>query len=58
MLDKVLSLKDKLPDLTKSPGHNLDDLQKELDTFINDGMKAIETLSFANYEINARRRES
>lgn len=57
MLDKVLSLKDKLPDLTKSPGHNSDALQKELDTFISDGMEAIETISFANYEINARRRE-
>lgn len=57
MLDKVLSLKDKLPDLTKSSDHNSDDLQKELDTFISDGMEAIETMSFANYEINARRRE-
>ena len=28
-----------------------------LDIFINDGMGAIETMSFANYEINARRRE-
>ena len=31
MLDKALTLKDKLPDLTKSPDSNLDDLQNELD---------------------------
>ena len=36
---------------------NLDDLHKEIDTLINDGMKAIETMSFASYEVNARRRE-
>lgn len=57
MLDKALNLKDKLPDLTKSPDSNLDDLQTELDTLINDGMEAIETMSFASYEVNARRRE-
>ena len=32
MLDKALNLKDKLPDLTKLPDSNLDDLQTELDT--------------------------
>ena len=52
MLDKALNLKDKLPDLTKSPDSNLDDLQTELDTLINDGMEAIETMSFARYEVN------
>ena len=57
MLDKALNLKDKLPDLTKSPDSNLEDLQTELDTLINDGMEAIETMSFASYEVNARRRE-
>ena len=57
MLDKALNLKDKLPDLTKSPDSNLEDLQTELETVINDGMEAIETMSFASYEVNARRRE-
>ena len=57
MLDKALHLKDKLPDLTKSPDNNLDDLQTEVDTLINDGKEAIETMSFASYEANARRRE-
>lgn len=57
MLDKALNLKDKLPDLTKSPDSNLGDLQTELDTLINDGMEAIETISFASYEVNARHRE-
>lgn len=57
MLDKALNLKDKLPDVTKSPDSNLEDLQTELDTLINDGMEAIETMSFAGYEVNARRRE-
>ena len=57
MLDKALNLKDKLPDLTKSPDSNLDDLQMELDTLINDGIESIETMSFASYEVNARRRE-
>lgn len=44
MLDKALNLKDKLPDLNKSPESNLEDLQTELDTLINDGMEAIETI--------------
>lgn len=57
MLDKALILKDKLPDLTKSPDSNLDYLQMELDTLINDGMEANETMSFASYEVNARRKE-
>ena len=56
MLDKALNLKEKLPDLTTS-GDNTDVLQKEIDGFVSDGMAAIETMSFANYEINARRRE-
>ena len=51
MLDKALNLKEKLPGLTTS-GDNTYVLQKEID-----GMAAIETMSFANYEINARRRE-
>ena len=52
MLDIALNLKDKLPDLTKSPHSNLDDLQTELDSLINDindGMEAIETMSFARH---------
>ena len=57
MLDKALNLKDKLPDLTKSSDSNLDDLQTEVDTLINDGMETIETMSFASYEVNGRRRE-
>lgn len=60
MLDIALNLNDKLPDLTKSPHSNLDDLQTELDSLINDlndGMEAIETMCFASYEVNARRRE-
>ena len=57
MLDKALNLTDKLPDLTKSPDSNLEDLQTELETLINDGMEEIETMSFASYEVNARRRE-
>ena len=39
MLDKALNLKDKLPDLAKSPDSNLDDWQMELDTLIKDGME-------------------
>ena len=60
MLDIALNLKYKLPDLTKSPHSNQEDLQTELDSLINninDGMEAIETMSFASYEVNARRRE-
>lgn len=57
MLDKALNPKDKLPDLTKSPDSNLEDLKTELETLINDGMEEIETMSFASYEVNARRRE-
>lgn len=57
MLDKALNLKDKLPDLTKSPDDNLHDLQTKLDSLINDGMEAIETMSFASYEVNGRSRE-
>lgn len=57
MLDKALNLKDKLPDLTKSPDSNLEDLQTELETLINEGMEEVETMSFASYEVNARRRE-
>lgn len=57
MLHKALNLKDKLPDLTKSQDSNLQDLQTGLDTLINDGMEAIETISFASYEFNAGRRE-
>lgn len=54
MLDKALNLNDKLPDLTKSPDSNLDDLQMELDPLVNDGMEA---MSFASYEVNYRRRD-
>ena len=57
MLDKALNLKDELPDLAKSPHSNLDDLQTELDSLINDGIEAMETMSFVSYEVNARRRE-
>lgn len=57
MLHKALNLKDKLLDLTKSPDINLNDLQTELDTVINDGMEAIETISCASYKVNAKRKE-
>ena len=57
MLDKALNLNDKPPDMTKSSGHGIDAIQKDLDIFLNDDMGAIETMCFANYEINARHRE-
>ena len=56
-LDKALNLKDKLPDMAKSTGHGINGIQKDIDIFINDGVDAIETMSFSNYEINVRRRE-
>lgn len=59
MLDNALTLKDKLRELLK-PGTNAnseDTLQKEIDTLIKDGVNTLEVMSFANYEINARRRE-
>ena len=57
MLDKALNLTAKLPDMTKSSGHGIDATQKDLDILINDGMDSIETMLFANCEINDRHRE-
>ena len=62
MLDKALNLKDKIPDIiqpttSKNNDNPEEKLQGEIDSFIQEGMCALEIMSFANYEVNARRRE-
>ena len=61
-MDKAFNLKDKIPDLlqasTSGETDNPEDKrQGEIDTFIQEGVSALEIMSFANYELNARRRE-
>jgi len=53
MSDKVLNLKDKIADLlqpsTSGETDNPEDkLQGEIDTFIQEGVSALEIMSFAN----------
>lgn len=64
MLDKALNLKDKIPDVhvlqpsTSGETDNPEDkLQGEIDTFIQEGVSALEIMGFANYELNAHHRE-
>jgi hypothetical protein len=56
MLNSTLNIIQKLSDVTEKADASTV-LKKDLDLLVQDGMYAIETMSFANYEVNARRRE-